>query len=97
MTIDKIYGDKGISPVDGIKKARQVETAKNQPESASGDRVDFSSVLQEVNRAKEAATSADAGRAEKIRALKEQIDSGNYRPDPEKVAQSLLRFLAGEK
>ncbi len=97
MTIDKIFGDKGVGPVDGIKKARKIETPKEQAGSPPKDKVEFSAVLQEVNRAREAAGMTGSSRAEKIEALKAQIASGNYRPDPEKVAESLLRFLAGNK
>jgi len=37
--------------------------------------------------------AASAERTEKVQALKDQVTSGNYRPNLLKVAASLLRFL----
>ncbi len=93
----KIDGNNGIGPVAGLKKARQTE----EPKAASGvsarDKVQFSAVLQDVSRAREAGGVADSNRAEKVQAIKEQVASGNYRPDLTKVAASLLKFITEEK
>jgi negative regulator of flagellin synthesis FlgM len=95
MTINKIYGNSGVGPIDKNRNTGQVKTSDKTGESAaSGDRVQFSDVLQQVNRAKEAGAGADVQRAEKLQALKEQIAEGTYRPDTTKVAASLLKFIA---
>ena len=89
----KINGDRGIGPLGEIRKSQKTQTAKGADKRQSTDRVDFSSVLQEMNQAKETTSTSGTGRMEKVQALKEQVTSGNYRPDLHKVAASLLRFL----
>jgi negative regulator of flagellin synthesis FlgM len=98
MTINKIYGNSGIGPIDKNRNTGRVKTSDKAGESAAGsDRVQFSDVLQQVNRAKETGAGADVQRAEKLQALKEQIAEGTYRPDSTKVAASLLKFIARNK
>jgi negative regulator of flagellin synthesis FlgM len=94
MTINKIYGNSGIGPIDKNRTTGRVKTSEKPAEAAGSDRVQFSDVLQQVNRAKEAGAGADVQRAEKLQALKEQIAEGTYRPDSTKVAASLLKFIA---
>jgi negative regulator of flagellin synthesis FlgM len=94
MTINKIYGNSGIGPIDKNRNTGRVKTSEKSAESAGSDRVRFSDVLQQVNRAKETGAGADVQRAEKLQALKEQIAEGTYRPDSTKVAASLLKFIA---
>jgi negative regulator of flagellin synthesis FlgM len=94
MTINKIYGNSGIGPIDKNRNTGRVKTSGKSAESAGSDQVRFSDVLQQVNRAKEAGAGADVQRAEKLQALKEQIAEGTYRPDSTKVAASLLKFIA---
>lgn len=58
------------------------------------DTVVFSDILQEVNRAQEeGAVAADSGRTAKVAALKAQVANGSYKPDLQKVANSLVQFL----
>jgi negative regulator of flagellin synthesis FlgM len=101
MTIDKVYGNNRIGPIDNTRPANRVKSSDNKAETAGSDRVQFSDVLQQVNRAKETGVSAGAGadaeRAEKLQSLKEQIAEGTYQPDTRKVAASLLKFIAGNK
>jgi negative regulator of flagellin synthesis FlgM len=95
MTINKIYGNSGIGPIDKNRTTGRVKTSEKIGESTTGsDRVQFSDVLQQVNRTREAGAGPDVQRAEKLQALKEQIAEGTYRPDATKVAASLLKFIA---
>jgi len=89
----KINGDQGIGPLGGVRKSQKTQTAKDADKKQSTDRVDFSSVLQEINQAKETTSTSGTERMEKVQALKEQVAGGNYRPDLQKVAASLLRFI----
>ncbi len=89
----KINGDRGLNPLSGVNTSQKTQTAKGTDKKPATDRVDFSSVLQEMNQAKETTSTSGTGRMEKVQALKEQVTSGNYRPDLHKVAASLLRFL----
>lgn len=96
MTI-KIFGDQGIGPPSGVKKTQKKPPAKEAGKPQTGDRVQFSSMLQEVSHAKGANSATNTDWSEKVRTLKEQIASGNYQPDLHKVAASLLRFLVEGK
>ncbi len=123
MTI-KISGDKGLSPLDGLKKSQKVQSGKEKDKSAGSDKVSFSSALQqatqaqeskgaartdsmekvafsplalELNQVQEGGSVEEISRRQKIAALKEQIAEGSYQPDLNKVAASLLKFVAGEK
>jgi negative regulator of flagellin synthesis FlgM len=89
----KINGDRGIDPLGGVRKSQKTQNVKGAEKRQTTDRVDFSSVLQEMNQAKETTSTSGTARMEKVQALKEQVVSGNYRPDLRKVAASLLRFL----
>ncbi len=93
---DKIDFGRGIGPIGGLNKPRKADATKTEGGKAPTDRVDFSSVLQELNKAKEATAVPDAERTEKVAALKAQVQSGSYRPDLDKVASSLLSFLSEE-
>jgi negative regulator of flagellin synthesis FlgM len=97
MTINKIYGNNGIGPIDKTRATARVKGSDDKTESSGSDKVQFSDMLQQVNRAKETTASADVERAEKLQALKEQIAAGTYRPDTRKVAASLIKFIAGNK
>lgn len=94
----KIEGGTGIGPLDGLKRTREVKAPKSTKENSNSvDRVEFSSVLQDVSRAREVSSPTMAARAEKVAALKQQIATGNYQPDLDKVAESLLRFITQGK
>ncbi len=97
MSIDRIYGGKGIGPIEQVKRNQQSDSKKAENKSNPQDRIEFSSVLQEVSKARETAASPAAARADKVAALKAQISSGEYKPDLEKVAQSMLKFMSEEK
>ena len=70
-------------------------SGKKTEGNAQNNKVIFSNVLQEVNRAQEGRMVADSGRAEKVAALKAQVADGSYQPDLNKVAKSLVQFLEG--
>ncbi len=92
--VDKIYGGKGFAPLGSVGYTAKSGTAKKTDAGAkAGDRVDFSSALQEATKAQESSSMQETARAEKIQALKSQIENGTYQPDLEKVASSLLPFI----
>jgi negative regulator of flagellin synthesis FlgM len=93
----KINGEQGVGPVGKLREVRKADSSQVAGGGKTEDKVAFSSVLQEVNRVRQTQPTADADRAEKIQALKEQIADGSYRPDLTKVAASLLKFIAEGK
>jgi negative regulator of flagellin synthesis FlgM len=91
--VDKINSGKGFGPLGNINRTGQAGAAKKSGEAAKADRVDFSSALQHASKTQAAGETQAAARAEKLQALKAQIESGTYKPDLEKVAASLLPFI----
>lgn len=95
MSIKKIFGNQIVPPLAGTRGAQKAGAAK-PGQAKPTDKVDFSAVLQDVNKAREATSTADAQRADKVAALKAQIADGTYRPELHKVAASLLKYVAEE-
>jgi len=88
----EFFGVGGPGQIGSLKKSQKIHSEK-KTEGAGEDKVQFSSVLQDVNRAKATTTSGDAERTARVRELQAQIKEGSYQPDLQKVSASLLQFL----
>jgi negative regulator of flagellin synthesis FlgM len=91
--VDRIIGGKGFGPLDGVKKHQRTAVNKETDKASASDQVSFSSVLQNASQTQQAASTQTSARAEKLQDLKGQIATGQYRPDLEKVAASMLKFI----
>ena len=96
MSVD-FFGVGGPNQIGDIKKTQKSQNVKKGGSGKAADQVEFSSVLQDVHKAKEAQSSGNTERAARVEALKAQIAEGSYKPDLKKVASSLLQFLVEEK
>ncbi|MDW7645460.1 MAG: flagellar biosynthesis anti-sigma factor FlgM [Desulfuromonadales bacterium] len=65
MTI-KISGDKGLNPLDGMKKSQKTAAAGDKARADAGDKVSFSSALQQAAQAQEAKGAARTESMEKV-------------------------------
>lgn len=92
----EFFGVGGPGQIGNLKKTQKVQS-DNKVEGTTEDKVQFSSVLQDVNKAKSMSQTTDAARAERIQQLKAQIKQGSYEPDLKKVSASLLQFLVEGK
>lgn len=92
----EFFGVGGPGQIGNLKKSQKVQTDKNV-EGMGQDKVQFSSVLQDVNKAKETSATEDTERSERVQQLKAQIQEGSYEPDLKKVSASLLQFLVEGK
>ncbi len=92
----EFFGVGGPGQIGNLKKAQKAQT-DNKVEGTAEDKVQFSSVLQDVNKAKSMSQTTDAARAERVQQLKAQIKEGSYEPDLKKVSASLLQFLVEGK
>ena len=92
----EFFGVGGPGQIGNLKKTEKVQPAKKL-EGAGEDKVEFSSILQDVNRAKAAEGTADSERAARVEELKAQIQNGSYEPDLQRVSTSLLQFLVEGK
>ncbi|NOY13726.1 MAG: flagellar biosynthesis anti-sigma factor FlgM [Deltaproteobacteria bacterium] len=91
--VDGIIGGKGFGPLGTLNRTGKAASAKKSAETGKTDRVDFSSALQNASKAQAVGATQATAQAEKLQALKAQIESGTYQPDLEKVASSLLPFI----
>jgi len=95
MSIE-FFGVGGPPNVGGVKKSPKTDTAKSA-DSPKSDQVEFSSVLKGVNESNASQNADAAERAARVEDLKQQVASGSYQPDIQKVASSLLQFLVENK
>lgn len=81
-----------------VKKTRETSpTEPTQSGPASGtDRVELSSNSVDVQKMHEILQQTPDVRADRVRALKQQIDKGEYSVDTYKVADQMLKSLLGD-
>jgi negative regulator of flagellin synthesis FlgM len=90
--VDKINGNSGFGPLGNASRTTK-KSAAGSASASKSDSIDFSSALQSATKTQGTTATQDSARAEKIQALKAQIQDGTYKPDLEKVAASVLPFL----
>ncbi len=94
--VDNIGGNKGFSQIRNAGNLSKSAGAQKSANAKRSDSVDFSSALQNATKAQATSSSQESARAEKLQALKAQIDNGSYQPDLKKVAASILPFMTNE-
>ena len=87
----EFLGVGGVGQIGNIKKSEKSQNTAKADGTQDGDQVQFSSVLQDVNKAQMETDNID--RAGRVAELKQQVANGSYEPDLNKVASSLLQFL----
>ncbi|MFV0436177.1 MAG: flagellar biosynthesis anti-sigma factor FlgM [Desulfopila sp.] len=92
MSVD-FYGIGGPKTLGNINKANTGKAADKTSEATGTDKVEFSTVLQNLSKSQAVKGTAMSERTERVAALKAQIAEGSYKPDLEKVAASLVEFL----
>jgi negative regulator of flagellin synthesis FlgM len=88
----EFFGVGGPNQIGNLKKSQNAQVDKTTKQTGE-DKVQFSSVLQDVHKAQSAAKPGNSERAERIQEIKAQIADGSYEPDLKKVSASLLQFL----
>lgn len=71
----------------GKAKASQ---AKKEEGRSEGDKVELSSLAKDVSKARTEVDRTPDIRTEKVESLKEKVSSGEYKVDPDKVAQKIV-------
>ena len=85
-----------------VKNTNEKPVAKSQADKAgsTGDRVELSSSSKDVGKIQAILDSTPAVRTEKVQAIRERIEQGEYQVDPKEVADkmivSLLSDMPGE-
>lgn len=94
MSVEFI-GVSSLGQIGSLKKSAQAQGGKKSSGTQDAAQVEFSSVLQDVNKAQ--MTTDNSSRTAKVEELKAQVANGSYEPDLSKVASSLLQFLMEAK
>lgn len=82
-----------MGQIGGLNKIGAAGDAQKTSKSESKEGTSFASALLGAGQAQGAGKVEDAERAARVQELKAQVTSGQYEPDLNKVASSLLRFL----
>ncbi|MGD9949501.1 MAG: flagellar biosynthesis anti-sigma factor FlgM [Desulfobulbus sp.] len=91
MTVN-FFGIPGRGQI-GSLNINQVSDSQKSSKSASKEGVSFSSALEGATSTQASGKVGDAERAARVQELKAQVASGEYEPDLNQVASSLLKFL----
>jgi len=91
----KIYPGSEIKPIMNVQKKPPADPSQKTSKVNEGDKVAFSTQLQQVQDMKNH-SSDNSDRQVRIQEVKEQITNGTYAPDPQKVAESLLKYIVKE-
>ncbi len=97
MKIENLYQRFAVQNTEQVKQAQnEVSRAGKQgPEQtrSRGDRVELSSTAREMKQIESVLESTPDVRADKVKAIKEQIEAGTYQVDSKKVANAMLADL----
>jgi negative regulator of flagellin synthesis FlgM len=88
----EFFGVGGPNQIGNLKKSQNAQVDKTTKPTGE-DKVQFSSVLQDVHKAQSTSKTGNSERTERIQEIKAQIAEGSYEPDLKKVSASLLQFL----
>lgn len=79
-----------------VKRGDETAAQPSANPAPGGDRVDLSTSTQDIQRVKEVLAQTPEVRLEKIRALKGQIERGEYQVDADAVADRMLQSLLSD-
>ena len=74
----------------GASGKAKASKAKKEGSRAAGDTVELSSRAKDVSKARAEVDRAPDIRTERVESLKEKVNSGEYKVDPDKVAQKIV-------
>lgn len=97
MEIKKLYGDMTSYSTQQLQETQRAAQEQNNAQAAkqTGDKVALSPEAKLLATAMSTANASPDARADKVRELKEQVQSGTYKPDIRKAAANLLRDELG--
>jgi len=94
MTVE-FFGMRGFGPIGGSGKTTRPGEVAPGGKTEAKDSASFSSALEGAGNG-QAVSQTESARASLVQELKDQVASGTYEPDLNKVASSLLKFLVEE-
>ena len=75
---------------DASAKSKASQKANEDGAEVQGDKVELSSLAKDVSKARAEVDRTPDIRTEKVESLKEKVHSGEYKVDPDKVAQKMV-------
>ncbi|SDG17349.1 flagellar biosynthesis anti-sigma factor FlgM [Desulfosporosinus hippei] len=87
MKIDRT----SMSPVSGIQAANRLKQVQNKTTASEADKIAVSDKAQVFQSLLQKAKEIPSVREEKVSALSEQIDRGEFQADGQRIAEILLR------
>ena len=94
---DAIGTSKRPGEAPGVSRAQGGRRGAPQPAQAGGDRVSLSEEARALSRAGNEIRVAGGVRTEKVEALREKIERGEYHVDLKAVAQKFLQSIFGTR
>ncbi|HZG71723.1 MAG TPA: flagellar biosynthesis anti-sigma factor FlgM [Chondromyces sp.] len=82
------HGVSGINPYQ--KQLNKVNEAKKASASMPTDKLEISAAAKEMQ-----SSSVMKERQAKIESLKQQVESGEYKPNAESIAKGIIKFYRG--
>lgn len=82
-----------MGQIGGVSKVGRSGETQKTGKTEGKDSASFSAALQGAASTQGASKTEDPERAARVQELKAQVSSGQYEPDLNKVASSLLKFL----
>ncbi len=83
--------DPTLRQIKGAESTGKAKASKAKADAApGGDKVELSSLAKDVSKARTEVDKTSDVRTEKVEGLKQQVNSGEYKVDPDKVAQKLV-------
>ncbi|OAG27670.1 flagellar biosynthesis anti-sigma factor FlgM [Thermodesulfatator autotrophicus] len=95
MKIENLYQKFNVQ-TEQIKQAQEINqknTPQNQQPAVERDRVEISQTAKELKKVESIVKASPDIRADKVRAIKEQIEAGTYKVDSKKIANAMLTDL----
>ena len=86
----------GSPNIQNVLKTYNKNVKKNEEVEKPGfksDKVEISNEARDYQVAMQALKDVPEVRSEKVNAIKEQIDSGHYKPNAEQIAEQILKGL----
>ncbi len=90
----RIQMDAYVKAAQGQQQQNQVKGQSAQQQSSmKGDRVDISQGSKLLNKVNGSMSTNDPERAAKVQALKDQVQNGTYKAQPDKIANAMLNDM----
>ena len=93
MDINSVNGNHRTGQINEVQGSKKGHHAHGAAPKNNRDSVQLSDNVQLLKQALAAAQAAPDTRAEHVKAVQQQVEAGAYQPDPERIADALIKRL----